>query len=137
MIERNNPEIDVDELMLRIQREVARRRLGPEFDAGRASMPRSAIDTISIESLLAAAQQRAEIRAKWSERLNVFPFNRMGWLQRFALRVFAFIFKDQRQLNFTLIQALREMLQVNRELDERVSTLETQLHMLEKKLDGQ
>ena len=128
MIERNNPQIDVDELMLRIQREVARRRLGPEFDTRHTIAQRTALDTTAIESLLGAAQQRAEARAQWSQRLNVFPLNRMPWLQRFSLRIFNFIFRDQRQVNFTLIQALREMLQINSELDQRVSALEARLN---------
>ena len=130
MIDRNNPAIDVDDLMARIQREVARRRLGPDSDISFGT-PNGGLDTAAIESLLSTARQRAEPRSRTPDRLNVFPWNRLGWLQRFALRLFGLLFKDQRQVNFALIDAVRDLVQVNSALHDRVTALEESVERLE------
>ncbi len=130
LIDRNNPDIDVDDLMARIQREVTRRRLGPGADVY-VGTPIGKLDTTVIESQLAAAQQRAEVRTKPPDRLNRFPWNRLRWFQMFALRLFALLFRDQRQINIGLIAAVREVVQVDRALHERIAALEARVHRLE------
>jgi O-antigen chain-terminating methyltransferase len=136
MIEPNNPNIDVDDLMTRIQREVTRRRLGPRADVY-VGTPIGSLDTTFVESQLAAALQRAEVRRKPPERLNVFPWNRLRRLQTFALRVLAFVFKDQRQVNFALVAAARELVVVDRALHDRLVALEARVHQLEGLRAGQ
>lgn len=129
MIERNNPDIDVDDLMLRVQSEASRRRYGD--DAVLFAAPTSArLDTTMFESQLSIAQQRAEVRQALPQRLEMYPFGKIPWLQRIALRGFNLLFKDQRQVNFALIAASRELLQINRDLSERLSELESQIQGL-------
>jgi hypothetical protein len=130
MIERNNPAIDVDDVMARIHRDIARRRFGTDAEL-LADVSASKLDAAVLESHLAVAQARAEVRSMWSERLNVFPFSVFRGLQRTALRAFALLFKDQRHVNFALIAGLRETLEINRELHERIGALERRLHRLE------
>ena len=130
MIERNNPAIDVDDVMARIHREVTRRHFGPDIDF-LTSAPSSRLDTTAIESHLSVAQTRAQVRTTWSERLNVFPFTAFRGIQRLALRILALLFKDQRHVNFALIGALREMVEINRDLYERIASLERRLHQRE------
>lgn len=130
MIERNNPAIDVDDVMARIHRDVARRRFGSDADF-LADAPTSKLDAAVLESHLAVAQTRAEVRAAWSQRFNIFPFSVFRGLQHAALRIFALLFKDQRHVNFALIAGLRETLAINRELHERIGALERRLHRLE------
>ncbi len=130
MIDRNNPAIDVDDLMARIQREVTRRRLGPEADVSFGT-PNGKLDTVAIEALLSAARGRAEPRTRLPERLNVFPWNGLRGVQRFALRLFTLLFKDQRQVNFALIDAVRELVQINSGLHDRVTALEESVERLE------
>ena len=130
LIDRNNPDIDVDDLMARIQREVSRRRLGPGADVY-VGTPIGKLDTTLIESRLSAVQERAEARTRPPEQLNRFPWNRLKWLQTPALRLFAMLFRDQRQVNFGLIASVRELVQVNRSLHERIAALEARIHWLE------
>lgn len=133
MIERNNPELDVDDLMVRVQVEASRRRFG--IDADLFGMPITSMDTTAFDAQLGIAQQRAEARRSWSGRLDVFPFNRLGWLQAIALRAYNFLFRDQRHVNFALIAAARELLQMNRELNERIGVLDTRVRDLEQRND--
>lgn len=135
MIERNNPEIDVDDLMLRVQVEAARSRCGLDA-AAQFGVPTPNVETTAFDTQLGIAEQRAAARRSWSGRLNVFPFNRLGWLRAIALRAFNFFFRDQRHVNFALIAAARELHQMNRELSERVSALEARLHELQPHTDA-
>ena len=125
MLEFNNPAIDVDDLMSRIQQEVSKRGVGfePLVLDGDGSQ---AHPLASIEALLNTAHAKAEVRRKWSGQLNVFPFNRSVRLQRFALRILGYLFKDQRHVNFSLVQAQRESLAVMRSLLQRVALLEAE-----------
>jgi O-antigen chain-terminating methyltransferase len=130
MLEHNNPAIDVDDLMARIQQEVAKRGVGyePVTFTGDPSAP---LPLASIEALLNTAQAKAEIRTRWSGQLRIFPFDRSPKLQRLALRGLAYLFKDQRHVNFALIASLRESLAVNRGLLRRLILLETEVQRLQ------
>jgi O-antigen chain-terminating methyltransferase len=134
VIERNNPAIDVDDLMSRIQHEVAKRGVGfePTVYNGERSEERG---FESIEALINTAQAKAEVRTQWSARFQVFPFNRLAWLQRFLLRVLAYVFKDQRHVNFAILQALRGVVKVNLDLTQRVTHLENEVRILESRIE--
>ena len=112
MLEHNNPAVDVDDLMARIQQEVAKRGVGyePVTFNGDGSQPHP---LASIEGLLNTAQAKAEVRTKWSGQLRLFPFDRSPKLQGVVLRVLAFVFKDQRHVNFALIAAIVSRAAVN------------------------
>ncbi len=133
MIERNNPSIDVDDLMARIQQEVAKRGVGfePLVLNGEVYDERG-FD--SIGALINTAQAKAEVRTQWSARFNIFPFNRFAWWQRLFLRALAYLFKDQRHVNFAVIQALREMVLIERELTNRIAELESENRRLESRI---
>jgi hypothetical protein len=127
MLEANNPDIDVDTLMARVQHEVLRRQFG---DAAPGTGGIETLDTSLLDSLIAAAALRASARNRWPARLSFFPFN-LPLIQRFGLRAIAWLFRDQHAFNAALIQALRESVTVDarihasmRELDARVRQLE-------------
>lgn len=131
MLERNNPAINVDDLMEKVHAEVAKRHLPDAWDDG-ARLPADALATVaSIEAALAVAEEKAQVRVRWSGRLNRFPFNASPALQRISLRMLAFIFKDQRHVNGALIQALRESLTMNARLAEQVDQLRKRLNALD------
>ena len=134
MIERNNPSIDVDDLMSRIQQEVAKRGVGfePMVYNGERLEERG---FEAIEALINTAQAKAEIRTQWSARFQVFPFNRLAWFQRLFLKVLAYLFKDQRHVNFAVIQALRGLIRIDAELTQRVSQLESKVRLLESQIE--
>jgi len=81
------------------------------------------------------AQAKAEVRTQWSARFQVFPFNRLAWLQRVLLKGLAYLFKDQRHVNFAMLQALRGVLRINLELGQRVTQLENQARILESRIE--
>lgn len=138
MIEANNPEIDVDELMQKIQEEVARRERFPRLESTEiiAEPERTAVNVSYMQALLNNAEFKSQIRSHWPAKFNRFPFNLSGWVQRFALKLYNFLLKEQRAVNFSLIEALRESLALNRQLGEQVTALQTQLNGLNASLSA-
>ncbi|WP_017319088.1 methyltransferase domain-containing protein [Mastigocladopsis repens] len=130
MIDKNNPEININELMQKVRDEVARRK-------NRFRLP--VVSTFNIEAsvmdwkishiqaLLRNAESRAIVRTKWPDNLNRFPFNLIRGIQKIALKILNFIFKDQREVNFNVINALKESTELNRQLIAQVETLRSQL----------
>jgi len=130
VIEPNNPNIDVDALMDRVRAEVVRRQFGA-LGAPADERPREgSFNELDFESHVATAARFAEARARWPSRLRFFPFN-LPWVQRTGLRAHAFLFRDQRNVNFELIHALRESEMMNRRLSERLTQLEGRIARLE------
>ena len=133
MIKKNNPEINVDELMEKIRQEILNRqshsqqmRTKDNVDTGSfTSNISSSIDY--IESLLKNAESRACVRTKWPDKLNRFPFNSISKLPKFILKAINFLFKDQREVNFNLILSLKESLRINHQLIAEIKTLKTQV----------
>ena len=135
MIEPNNPKLDVNVLMAKIQAEVSRRRSFSDLVAsGELSSPLGA-DLDHIESLLNAADEKAQIRTRWSGKLHRFPFSASRQLQSLSLKALAFFFKDQRHVNFALIAACRDMLALNVRLGQQVDQLRTRVNRMDDRLE--
>jgi len=133
MIEPNNPNIDVDELMSRVRAEVLRRQFGGSGDEPNGVLDgKTVIDTLAIEGHIQSAARLAEARAKWSGRLTFFLFT-LRPVQRFCLKVLAFVFRDQRHVNFEIVAALREAVAINRRLYGRLLEVEEHLRRLERR----
>jgi hypothetical protein len=129
MLESNDPDVDVDALMARVQHEVLRRQFG---DQPSAAPGLTTVDTSALDSLIAAAATRAAARNRWPARLGFFPFN-LRPVQRFALRAIAWLFRDQHAFNAALIQALRESVAVDARIDASMRELEARLRRLEQR----
>lgn len=132
MIEANNPEINVDELMQKIRDEVANRRVlhqdGMTYQPQASNlMPGFEAIFNHIQVYLKNAEFRAYLRTKWPDNLNKFPFNFIPQLQKIILKILNLIFKDQREVNFNLINALKESVAINQQLVEQITTLKTQM----------
>lgn len=130
MMESNQPEINVDELMQKIREDVIKR----QNQTYQTEVTNSNIDTPKInwslnliEGLLKNAESRAIVRTKWPDNLNRFPFNLSRGLQKLLLKILNLIFKDQREVNFNVINALKESVALNRVLIAQVETLRSQL----------
>jgi O-antigen chain-terminating methyltransferase len=85
------------------------------------------IDTSNIEALLNNAEFKSQVRNHWPEKLARFPFN---LFKKIALKIYNFLLKEQRAVNFSLIQALRESVALNRHLSEQVNLIQTQLNTI-------
>ena len=133
MIEKNNSEINVDELMEKIRQEILNRQghsrsMETKNNADTSNfMSNISLSIGHIESLLKNAESRAYIRTKWPDKLNRFPFNLISKLQKFILKAINFLFKDQREVNFNLILSLKESLTINHQLIAEIKTLKTQI----------
>lgn len=133
MIEANNPEIDVNELMEKIRKEVAKRQGIVASGNNKLSIDKltSILNNIqNIEILLNNAEAKSQVRTEFPQKFTRFPFKISKPLQSFVLKVYTFLFKEQRVVNLSLIQAFRESLVLNRQLIEQIKTLQLQVKEL-------
>jgi 2-polyprenyl-3-methyl-5-hydroxy-6-metoxy-1,4-benzoquinol methylase len=115
MIRPNNPEIDVDELMARVRTEAALiRAAGPLDEAGAGLDERTARRVARaveryhvVWSLLDSAVRKNMPRREWPQRLRF--LTRFGPLARAGLRAWNYLFKEQREKDAVILQALREL----------------------------
>jgi hypothetical protein len=92
MIGPNDPEIDVDELMLRVKREAARIRVARHA---------------TVLALLAEAERKNGARREWPPRLRL--LTRTGPIGRGLLRLWNYQIKEQREKDALIIAAVRRM----------------------------
>ncbi len=130
MIESNNPEIDVDELMHKIREEVAQRnnKTQPSLFVNSNNTVKINFNFNYLEALLRNAEARADVRTKWPDKLNRFPFTLSGKIKKYCLKIVNFIFKDQREVNLNLINALKQSTLLNRQLVTEVELLRSQFN---------
>jgi len=136
MIEANNPEIDVDELMEKVREEVAKRQTQPFTKENVNRQPTIGINPLvahQIQAFLNNAESKSQVRTEFPEKLNRFPFTLSKRLQKFVLRLYAFLFKEQRAVNLSLIQALRESFALNQQLSEQIAALQSQLKLMDER----
>jgi hypothetical protein len=125
MIEGDKHEIDVEDLVARIQRDAANRQPDAPAEFGRPPAGENML--VSIEAQLNVASAKAEVRTRWPGTIR-FPLFRAGFVRRMFLKGLAFAFKDQRHVNQSLIAAMLELVAVNRALTDRVAALERERH---------
>lgn len=135
MTELNKPKITVDELLQAVRVELG-------LSQGHNSMndapingmnPINTEDISYIEELINNAEFRATTRTKWPDKYNRFPFNLSKKIQRLALKALEIIFIDQREVNFSLLQALKKSILVNQKLSEEIVELKEQVKASEEK----
>jgi O-antigen chain-terminating methyltransferase len=138
MIEVNNLEIKVDELMDKIREEVTRRQKTVQSTSLTSSIKtlRETISLGNIKALLSNAESRSYVRTNLPEKYNRFPLNISKNLQKLVLKVFEIIFRDQRKVNFSLIQAVREFLPINQELIEQIATLQAHFSATDNRINA-
>jgi O-antigen chain-terminating methyltransferase len=150
MIETNNPEINVDELMARIQEEVARQRASSSFPA---PSPRpdgpvaTGIEWAQVDVLLQAAEYHAQHVGSAVPEWTHFGRLRRGLARltaRFVLYLSNFVTHQQKQFNSVVLQSLRTMTDSVRtafsELEQRqlegLQRVESELAQQVRQLDG-
>ena len=79
-----------------------------------------------IEGFIKTAESRAAVRNQLPEKFGRFPWLLFKPVQALALKILNTIFRDQREVNFNLASALRECLQLNRQLLSEVENLRLQ-----------
>jgi hypothetical protein len=116
MTETHDPRLSVERLTAVLGAALARH--------APASAATAAVRLDDLETLLRAAEEKARVRTQLPQQLQRFPFTWSTALQRLVLKLYKFLFQDQRAVNNVLIQALRETLAVNRHLLARLEEAE-------------
>ncbi len=131
----DNPNVDVNDLMARVHDRVRREeRVTTAPAAERTYVYASELDAASIEALLYTARKMAQVRTVWPHKLSVFPFNVSRALRRMFLKLFAFLFNDQRHVNLALSEAVREHVQLTKEMHGLIASLQSEVRNLEARL---
>ena len=133
MISRNNPSVSVDDLMVKINEQIAGSRAASLLDAGgvRSLTADTVTAVANMEAIIQTAENASQIRTAWGASLARFPFNILP-LRALFLRVLAFIFRDQRHVNAMLIDAFRASLELNVRLCEQIDAMRARLDDMEK-----
>ncbi len=143
-IETYYPNLNVKHLLGKIRQETLRQNLAsgvppaplPPPPAARGELvlkgdfDREAINNQIdyIEGFIKTAESRAAVRDQLPDKFGRLPWLLFKPLQALALKILNTIFRDQREVNFNLASALRECLQLNRQLLSEVESLRSQSH---------
>ena len=133
MIEEHQPRLSVDELMKKIQNEVAKRKdLAAEYEIPKETKTaRNKLILGQVKKFLKAAETRSVIRSKWPDKLNKFPLSISLIIKPFVLKALSALFKDQREVNQNLIAAVKLSLIVNEQLLQEVDRLRVEIEELQ------
>ena len=141
MIETNNPDIDVNNLMEQVRSEAAKRRSNLCLKVTQLVTEKSIDDVenlkiLNIQALINNAENRSQIKTKWPNKLNKFPLNLSKQFQQIILKLLNFLFKEQRVVNISLVQAGRESLELNRELIKQIVNLQAKINFIRHDVAG-
>ncbi|WP_019508168.1 bifunctional 2-polyprenyl-6-hydroxyphenol methylase/3-demethylubiquinol 3-O-methyltransferase UbiG [Pleurocapsa sp. PCC 7319] len=128
MIDSNNPEINVDELMEKVREEVANRQENFRPSRTKPALSISALSNNlnSIEGLLENAESRSLLRTKLPAKYYKFPLAEK--LEKYILKTFNLLFRDQREVNHNLTNAFKQSININRQLILEIENLRSQLN---------
>jgi SAM-dependent methyltransferase len=113
MIESNNPEINVDELMEKVKQEVKKRQnkanITVNLDNERQVSAADSLFVSRLEALLRNAELNFSELIELPGKFNRFPLNNkiFSSLTDFLLKAYNFLFKKQRVVNQSFVDALK------------------------------
>ena len=141
-IETYYPNLNVKHLLGKIRQEALRQNLAPGVPSAPVPPPAAATEELVlkgdfdreainnqidyIEGFIKTAESRSAVRNQLPDKFGRFPWLLFKPLQALALKILNTIFRDQREVNFNLASALRECLQLNRQLLSEVENLRSQ-----------
>jgi hypothetical protein len=124
-----NSQIDAKWLMDNFREEVHRKKASSQP----SGLNRLSLDTSRIDALISAIELSSRPRNQFPNALRRFPFTRSQWLQKFVLKTYELVFRDQRMINMSLAYVLREMKSSDTRLVEQLMQRQENLaHRLEK-----
>jgi len=125
----NQAKIDVDELMkmihLQINQQVDSANKSDSMTLNKLAQKKLLLS--QVKKILKIAQDRSIIRQKWPDKLSRFPFNITLVFKPLVLKILAALFKDQREINLSLISALKLSLEVNEQLLQEIENIKAKL----------
>lgn len=128
--------VDIDTLIDRIRQEAAQKQTVAHYQPPANLDAANRIRSNNIEALLNAANAKSQIRTDLPAKLKRFPWTVGGNFGRIALKLYSFLFKEQRAVNFSLNQAIRETLLLNQSLMQKVTELQAEISELQTRIDA-
>jgi hypothetical protein len=132
----NSSRVNIDDLMQKIREEASKRQASSRQFSQVESPTTQRLRMSNVEALLNAASAKSQVRTELPGKLKRFPWNISSPFGKTALRIYSFLFKEQRAVNFSLNQALRETLLLNQSLVKKVSELQTEISDLQMRIDA-
>lgn len=131
MMESNKPETSVEQLMGQIREEVANQKsqFGQSSTSKlhtQSSLVETTLDYIKV--LLNNAEIKAKVRTSLPSKFSFLSFG-SNKLTNLLLKIFNFLFKEQREINFNLIEALKGSLTINQKLMADLLNLKAELEV--------
>ena len=127
MVDTNRPNITPDILTHKLQSEIHKYNLDLSSTSSQLAYRRSKLDYLN--TILNDALVMSQTRTKLPNRFAQLPIFRNGKVQGLLLKVYNFLFKEQRTINLGVIQAVRESISLNQQLSEQTSNLENVLQL--------
>lgn len=128
--------VNIDFLIEKIRQEAAKKQSVAQHQPTANLDAASRIRSNNIEALLNAASAKSQIRTELPGKLKRFPWNAGNGFGKVALKIYSFLFKEQRAVNFSLNQAIRETLLLNQSLIKKVSELQVEVQELQLRIDA-
>ncbi len=136
MVDTNRPDITPDLLTHRLQDEIHNAHqdnLNLSSTSSQLAYRRSKLE--SLNTILNDALMMSQIRTKLPNKFARLPILNNAKVQRFLLKIYNFLFKEQRTINLGVIQVVRESISLNQQLSEQTSNLENVLQLINGTLD--
>jgi hypothetical protein len=122
MIDDANPDLDVTALMAKVQEQIGGHYAASLVSYSSGSLGADMTTLVAgMEEALQAAETASSVRTTLGRSSRL--IGRSGPLQSFALRILAFILRDQRSVNAALIEALRKSMRLNVRLAEEIDRI--------------
>jgi ubiquinone/menaquinone biosynthesis C-methylase UbiE len=128
VVETNRPDITPDLLTHKLQSEIYKYNLDLSSTSSQLAYRRSKLE--SLNAILNDALMMSQIRTKLPNKFARLPILGNAKVQRFLLKIYNFLFKEQRAINLGVIQAVRESINLNQQLSEQTSNLENVLQLI-------
>jgi len=116
--------VNVDDLMKKVRLKVCE-QIDSKYELSNSlKIAQNKLILGQAKKLLKSAQDRNAVRTKWPDKLNQFPFNFTLIFKPIVLKLLSALFKDQREVNNSLIAACNISILLNERLLEEMEKSE-------------
>ena len=129
MLQMNFPEINVDKIKKEILHELNyhSKSNNPGEVSSKVNLDQLKQQAKYIEGFINTAKSRTEIRTSWPQSLNRFPFILLKPLAFILLGCLKLLFKDQREVNFNILETLKEFIKLNGKILEQIDLMDSDI----------
>jgi len=133
VIDTNRPDMTPDLLIHKLQNEIHAHSLNLSSTSSRSAYRQSKLEYVN--TILNDALMLSQVRIKLPQKLSRLPILKNTKVQRILLKVYNFLFKEQRAINLGIIQAVRENINLNQQLADQTINLENYFQGLNASID--